>query len=107
MIIASSGVLVWQPFFYMDGMWNILSAFFLETTTYIMRRMSISNFFGWLANFKINSCTFPEPALKSFPPSEVDNGICLKYIYAFGWRPENKQRFEERSPDALRGMRMG
>ncbi len=91
-------VLIWQPFFYMDGMWQILSAFFLDATAYIARRMSITSFFGWLQEFEIHSCTFPEPALKSHPPSDADAEIKLRYIYAFGWRPESKRRFEDRFP---------
>ncbi|MEM7424609.1 MAG: class I adenylate-forming enzyme family protein [Pseudomonadota bacterium] len=92
-------VLVWQPFFYMDGMWQLLSAFFLDATCYVARRMSISSFFSWLQDFEINACTFPEPALKAHPPSGADAGIRLRYIYAFGWRPESKKRFEERFPE--------
>ena len=41
-------VLVWAPFFYMDGMWQMLSAFYLGATTYVARRMSIAQFFEWL-----------------------------------------------------------
>lgn len=91
-------VLVWQPFFYMDGMWQILSAFFLDATAYVARRMSITAFFGWLKEYEIHCCTFPEPALKSHPPGPDDAEIKLRYIYAFGWRPESKRRFEERFP---------
>ncbi len=96
---AKSGienVLVWAPFFYMDGMWQLLSAFYLNATCYVARRMSMSRFFGWLTEYQIHSCTFPEPALKAFPPSEEDAKVCLKYIYAFGWRPESKRAMEER-----------
>lgn len=89
-------VLVWAPFFYMDGMWQLLSAFYLNATCYVARRMSMSRFFGWLTKYEIHSCTFPEPALKAFPPSDEDANVCLKYIYAFGWRPESKRAMEER-----------
>lgn len=89
-------VLVWAPFFYMDGMWQILSAFFMSATTFVARRMSITEFLGWIRDFQINSCTFPEPALKAFPASPADADIKLRYIYTFGWRPENKREAEER-----------
>lgn len=89
-------VLVWAPFFYMDGMWQLLSAFHLEATSYVARRMSMSQFFDWLIDFQIHSCTFPEPALKAFPPSSEDAKVPLKYVYAFGWRPESKRAMEER-----------
>jgi acyl-CoA synthetase (AMP-forming)/AMP-acid ligase II len=89
-------VLVWAPFYYMDGMWQILSSLFLGATAYVARRMSISHFFGWLHDFRIHSCTFPEPALKAYPPSDADRALELKYCYAFGWRPESKRQAERR-----------
>jgi acyl-CoA synthetase (AMP-forming)/AMP-acid ligase II len=89
-------VLVWAPFFYMDGMWQILSAFFLGATSYVARRMSITHFFEWLQRYRIHSCTFPEPALKAFPAGPADNELELKYIYAFGWRQSSKREAERR-----------
>ncbi len=91
-------VLVWAPFFYMDGMWQLLSGFYLDATCYVARRMSMSQFFSWLIDYQIHTCTFPEPALKAFAPSSEDAKVCLKYIYAFGWRPESKRTMEERFP---------
>ncbi|NNF80905.1 MAG: acyl--CoA ligase, partial [Rhizobiales bacterium] len=91
-------VLVWAPFFYMDGMWQLLSGFYLNATCYVARRMSMSQFFSWLIDYQIHTCTFPEPALKAFPPSGEDAKVGLKYIYAFGWRPESKRTMEERFP---------
>ncbi len=91
-------VLVWAPFFYMDGMWQLLSAFYLDASCYVARRMSMSRFMDWLIDYRIHSCTFPEPALKAFPPSERDQDVCLRYIYAFGWRPESKRTLEQRFP---------
>ena len=92
-------VLVWAPFFYMDGMWQLLSAFYLNATCYVARRMSMTRFMDWLIDYQINSCTFPEPALKAFPPSERDAKVPLRYIYAFGWRPESKRTLEDRFPE--------
>ena len=89
-------VLVWAPAFYMDGMWQILSSFFLDATAYVARRMSMGRFFDWLREYRINTCTFPEPALKAFPPSDTDQDLALKFVYAFGWRPESKREAEER-----------
>ena len=89
-------VLVWAPFFYMDGMWQVLSSFVLGATAYIARRMSMSAFFDWLSAYQIHACTFPEPALKAHPASVADANIRLRYIYAFGWRPEAKREAERR-----------
>ena len=89
-------VLVWAPFYYMDGMWQVLSSFFLGATAYIARRMQMSRFLDWLERYEINACTFPEPALKAFPPSPADDRLALRYIYSFGWRGEAKREAEER-----------
>ena len=77
-------------------MWQILSSFFLDATAYVARRMSMSRFFDWLRDYRINTCTFPEPALKAFPPSDADKDLALKFVYAFGWRPESKREAQER-----------
>ncbi len=91
-----NNVLVWAPFFYMDGMWQILSSFFLGATAYVARRMSMTSFFDWLREFQIHACAFPELALKAYPPSPADDELVLEYVYAFGWRPESKRAAEAR-----------
>ena len=97
-----NNVLVWAPFFYMDGMWQILSAFFMSATSYVVRDMSLSKFYGWLHEFDIHSCTFPAAALKMFPASPEDELLNLRYVYAFGWTPEDKREAEERFGCAAR-----
>jgi len=89
-------VLVWAPFFYMDGMWQILSSFFLDATAYVARRMSMTSFFDWLHDYQIHACAFPELALKAHPPSPADDKLVLEYVFAFGWRPESKRAAEAR-----------
>ena len=97
-----NNVLVWAPFFYMDGMWQILSAFFMSATSYVVRDMSLSKFYGWLHEFDIHSCAFPAGALKLFPASSEDDRLKLRYIYAFGWTPEDKREAEDRFGCAAR-----
>ncbi|MEE2980016.1 MAG: class I adenylate-forming enzyme family protein, partial [Pseudomonadota bacterium] len=89
-------VLVWAPFFYMDGMWQILSSFFLDATAYVARRMSMTSFLDLLRDYQIHACAFPELALKAHPPSPADDELVLEYVYAFGWRPESKRAAEAR-----------
>ena len=88
--------LVWAPFFYMDGMWQLLASFCQGATAYVARRMSMSAFMGWLRDYRIHVCTFPEPALKAFPESPEDSGLELRYVYSFGWRPEARREVERR-----------
>ena len=88
--------LVWAPFFYMDGMWQLLASFCQGATAYVARRMSMRAFFGWLRDYRIHCCTFPEPALKAFPESPEDRQLDLRYIYSFGWRAETRREVERR-----------
>ena len=88
--------LVWAPFFYMDGMWQLLSTFCHGATAYVARRMSMRAFMGWLRDYHIHVCTFPEPALKAHPESPDDQHLELRYVYSFGWRPESRREAERR-----------
>ena len=88
--------LVWAPFFYMDGMWQLLATFCQSATAYVARRMSMSAFFDWLRDYRIHCCTFPEPALKAHPESPADQQLELRYVYSFGWRPETRREVERR-----------
>ena len=88
--------LAWPPFFYMDGLWQVLGTFLHGGTAFVPRRMSMSRFVDWLEHYDIECCTFPEVVLKSFEASERDNALSLKYIYSFGWRPESKELAEQR-----------
>ena len=88
--------LVWAPFFYMDGMWQLLSTFCQGATAYVAKRMSMSAFFSWLRDYRIHVCAFPEPALKAYEASPADAELELKYIYSFGWRPEARREAERR-----------
>ena len=88
--------LIWAPFFYMDPQWQLLMAACLGGTTYVARRMKLSDFMSWLIDFKIEYCIFPEPALKRYPPSELDKKLSLKFVNAFGWRGEANVEIEKR-----------
>ena len=94
--LGITNTLVWAPFFYMDGMWQLLATFYQGATAYVAKRMSMSSFMNWLRRYRIHVCTFPEPALKAFPASPDDATLELKYIYSFGWRPEARREAERR-----------
>jgi len=94
--LSVENTLVWAPFFYMDGMWQLLSTFCQGATAYVAKRMSMTSFMGWLRTYRIHVCTFPEPALKAFPESPDDDELELKYIYSFGWRPQARRDAERR-----------
>lgn len=94
-------LLIWQPFFYMDGMWLLLLSMKLGATAYIARSMRMRSFYDWLERYKINYCIFPEAALKARAPCEQDRNLALSYISIYGWshasRLEAKERFGVRA----------
>jgi len=89
-------VLIWAPFFYMDPMWQFLMTMALGGTAIVARRMSLSHFYGWLKDYRIHYCIFPEPALKQLPPGPADKELSLKYVSIYGWRAEARREVEER-----------
>lgn len=88
--------LIWAPFFYMDAQWQFLMTMQLGATAQVARRMSLSRFFDWLRELRIDYCIFPEPALKAHPPSPADAELDLKYISIYGWRPESREEVHRR-----------
>jgi acyl-CoA synthetase (AMP-forming)/AMP-acid ligase II len=89
-------VLIWAPLFYMDPMWQLLLAMRRGGTAFIAARMSLSRFHGWLRDYPIHYCIFPEPALRQEPPSPRDAEIALRYISVFSWREEARREVEAR-----------
>ena len=93
---AVLNTLAWPPFFYMDGLWQVLGTFLHGGTAFIPRRMSMTLFIDWLEKYVIHCCTFPEVLLKSVPQGVHGKALSLKYLYCFGWRPESKKLAEQR-----------
>jgi len=93
---AVLNTLAWPPFFYMDGLWQVLGTFLHGGTAFIPRRMSMTLFIDWLEKYVIHCCTFPEVLLKSLPQGVRGKALSLKYLYCFGWRPESKKLAEQR-----------
>lgn len=89
-------VLVWQPFFYMDGMWLFLTAMRLGGTAYVARQMQLKSFYDWLEKYRIHYCIFPEAALKAKAPCAQDKQLELRYASIYGWGRESRQEVAER-----------
>lgn len=89
-------ILIWAPFFYMDPMWQFLMTMKLGATAHVARKISLTRFYDWLRDFKINYCIFPEPALKARAASEHDKELFLKYVSIYGWRREARAEVQSR-----------
>ncbi|PZU83911.1 MAG: long-chain fatty acid--CoA ligase [Shinella sp.] len=88
--------LIWAPFFYMDGMWQFLMAVRLGATVHMPKRLSLTKFVGWLKEYKINFCNFPEVAYRNLPPDISPEDLSLVYIGAYSWQPQNRREVQER-----------
>lgn len=84
-----------QPWFYMDPQWHFLKALWSGAAVYCARRPSLGRYVGWLKEFGIEWCQFPQLALKQ-PEAPDDARTRLKQAFLSGWRPEAEHEFEQR-----------
>jgi len=94
--------LVWQPMFYMAAPWRAFMVFMLGGTMFIPDRMSASRFFGWLRDYRIEQCTFPEWVLEHSPASVREGELALRHVHAYGWNRQSHVEFERRFRCAAR-----
>lgn len=80
--------LIWAPFYYMDGQWQMLMTMLLGGTAHIVNKMSLKQFGGWLDEYQINYCTLPEPFMQSLDETEKPTWP-LRMVNTFAWRPHN------------------
>lgn len=75
-------VLVAQPFFYMDPQWTLAMSVRLGGTLVVAPGPSISRFMGWVREYDIGFCSFPELLAKEPPrPDDADNPLRDVVIY--------------------------
>ena len=88
-------VLIAQPFYYVDGQWLFMLTVHQRATAYVARKQSASRFLGWLKQYRINYCNFPEVVAKQMErEDDSDNDMILAYCYSH--RPENYPWYEQR-----------
>jgi acyl-CoA synthetase (AMP-forming)/AMP-acid ligase II len=88
-------ILAATPFFYMDPQWMMLMAFYQRTTLFVARRQSASQFMGWVRQYRINFCLFPEIVFKQ-PPSPHDRDNEIVRVNVYGLHKDNHAAIEER-----------
>jgi crotonobetaine/carnitine-CoA ligase len=88
-------ILAATPFFYMDPQWMMLMAFYQRATLFVARRQSASQFMGWVRQYRINFCLFPEVVFKQ-PPSAHDRENKIVRVNVYGLHKENHAALEER-----------
>ncbi|UYV38119.1 acyl--CoA ligase [Rhodobacteraceae bacterium D3-12] len=89
-------MLIWAPFFYMDGQWTLLAAMEMGGTAVVASKMSLSKFLDWIGDNQIDYCMMPEPIMKLVEARPEDRDLPLKYIQTFGWRPSARAEAEVR-----------
>lgn len=80
-------VLAATPFFYMDPQWLLLLCFYQRGTLFVARRQSASRFAGWLRDYRIHFCLFPEIVFKQ-PETPDDGKTELMRANIYGHRKE-------------------
>ena len=88
--------LLWQPMFYMAAPWRAFMIFMLGGTLFIPERMSASRFLGWLREFRIEQCTFPEWVLEHVPGAIREGELALRHVHTYGWNRQSQRAFEQR-----------
>ena len=88
-------LLIAQPFYYLDGQWLCLMAFYLGATAFVARRMSSQRFWDWIRRYRINYCNFPE--IVSRAPERADDADNeLIVVSCYSHRRENYAWYERR-----------
>lgn len=88
--------LVQFPFFYMEPQVELLLSFFHEGTIYVPRQASLTKFIDWIRKYNIHYCAFPEPIMKSTPPTPYDGDNELRFISAYQFKGEAHIQLEKR-----------
>jgi acyl-CoA synthetase (AMP-forming)/AMP-acid ligase II len=87
--------LIAQPFYYVDAQWLFLMTIYQGATAYVAKKQSATRFFGWLKEYKINYCNFPEIVSKQPErPDDKDNDLIVMSCYSH--RVENYRWYEAR-----------
>jgi len=89
-------ILIQFPFFYMEPQVELIMSFFQEGTVYVPIKPSLTKFIDWIREYNIHYCAFPEPIMKSVPPSEMDSQNELKFISAYQYKGQAHIDLEKR-----------
>ena len=88
-------MLIAQPFYYVDAQWMFLMAVLQEGTAHVARKQSASRYFGWVKQFGIHFCNFPEVVSRA-PENPEDADNQLKVMHAYSHQLPNYRWYEKR-----------
>jgi long-chain acyl-CoA synthetase len=88
-------VMAANPFFYMTPQWLLLMVFLSRGTLFVARRLSGSRYIGWIRQYRIQFCLFPEAAYKQ-PPQADDADNKVVRVSTYGFPKQEQKRLEER-----------
>jgi long-chain acyl-CoA synthetase/crotonobetaine/carnitine-CoA ligase len=89
--VSLSNLLVWAPFYYMDGQWQLLTTMELGATAYIASKMSLSHFGEWLEHYQIHYTTLPEPFIANLDESR-NYPWDLRLVNTFLYQKHNSEK---------------
>ncbi|WIW50217.1 class I adenylate-forming enzyme family protein (plasmid) [Bradyrhizobium sp. 62B] len=85
-----------QPFFYIDPQWHLLSSYRQGGTLYLAPHVSSTRFLGWVKQYRIEWCQFPELVARRAEVDDEDGTTSLKQTINWGWSPNSIGRFRKR-----------
>ena len=84
-------LLIWQPFFYMDGQWQLIMTMELGATAYIANKMSLTQFGDWLEHHQIHYTALPEPFIAGLDETQ-EYPWDLRLVSAFLYQKHNIEK---------------
>ncbi|MCK1542183.1 acyl--CoA ligase [Bradyrhizobium sp. 179] len=85
-----------QPFFYVDPPAHLLKSYRQGGTLYLAPQLSSTRFLGWVKQYRIEWCQFPQLVARQAEAADADGATCLKQILNWGWSPETIRQFRRR-----------
>ncbi|MCS3765662.1 MULTISPECIES: class I adenylate-forming enzyme family protein [Bradyrhizobium] len=85
-----------QPFFYVDPPGHLVKSYRQGGTLYLAPQLSSTRFLGWVKQYRIEWCQFPELVARQAEAADEDGTTCLKQTLNWGWSPDSVRQFRKR-----------
>jgi acyl-CoA synthetase (AMP-forming)/AMP-acid ligase II len=89
-------VLIYEPMFYMQGNFIMLTAMLANATIFCPSHPSIAKFLGWVETFAIDYCAYPAPAVVGIEDVPTEKGRSLQWVHAWYFHGDALERLESR-----------
>ncbi|MCK1520078.1 class I adenylate-forming enzyme family protein [Bradyrhizobium sp. 17] len=84
------------PFSYGEPQAHLLKSYRQGGTLYLAPQISSTRLLGWIKQYGIEWCSFPELVARQAEAENIDGTTSLKQTINWGWTPETLARFRKR-----------